>query len=374
MTTPAAPEQDRAASEAEHAVPGSTASPASGHAVPDRGRVAKWNAILKPYWGADTSRSLTQLLVSAGSFAILWYAMLRSLQVGYWLTLLLAIPTTGFMMRLFMIQHDCGHGSFFHSRRARDWVGFGIGVLLLTPYEYWRKTHAYHHAHSGDLDFRGFGDIDTFTVAEYWSWSPGKRLGYRVYRHPLVLFTIGPWFHFIVKHRFPWDIPRDWTHAWRSVWATNLALVVIVAVMWATVGIERFLLVQIPVTLMACTLGVWLFYVQHQFEHTYWNWHHQWDYYDASLYGSSYLKLPAPLQWITANIGVHHVHHMSARIPNYKLQQVHDENPEFHVVTKVTFKDTWKLMNLTLWDEDADRLIRFRDLEGRPHGTPKQAA
>ncbi len=333
---------------------------------PDREQVRKWNDILRPYWGADTGRSVTQLLTSAVPFVVLWYAMLRSLEVSYWLTLLLAVPTTGFMMRLFMIQHDCGHGSFFESRKARDLLGFWIGVLLLTPYDYWRKTHAYHHAHSGDLDFRGFGDIDTFTVREYLSWPRRRRFAYRLYRHPVVLFTVGPLFHFLVKHRYPWDIPKDWKQAWRSVWLTNLALAGVIAVMWATIGLQRFLLVQAPVTFMACSLGVWLFYVQHQFEHTYWHWHRSWDYYEASLHGSSFLVLPRPLQWITANIGVHHVHHMSARIPNYKLQQAHDENPEFHVVTKVTFRDTWKLINLTLWDEDRERLIRFKDLKGSP--------
>ena len=332
------------------------------HGAPDRETVERWNRILRPYWGPDTRRSVTQLLTSAVPFAVLWYLMLRSLDVGYWLTLLLAVPTTGFLMRLFMIQHDCGHGSFFHSRKARDLVGFAIGVLLVTPYDYWRKTHAYHHAHSGDLDFRGFGDIDTFTVREYLSWTPFQRFKYRLYRHPLTLFTIGPAFHFLVKHRYPWDIPRDWTRAWRSVWLTNLALVAIVAAAWATIGLQRFLLVQAPVTLMACSLGVWLFYVQHQFEHTYWDRHDEWDYYEASLRGSSYLKLPGPLQWITANIGVHHVHHMSARIPNYKLQQVHDENPEFHEVTTLTAGDSWRLLWLTLWDEDRRQLVRFKDV------------
>lgn len=335
----------------------------SDHAKPDRDRVQYWNEILKPYWGADTRRSVTQLLTSAIPFFGLWYLAYRSLEMSYWLTLLLTVPTTGFLMRLFMIQHDCGHGSFFHSRRARDIVGFWIGVLVLTPYEYWRKTHAYHHAHSGNLSFRGFGDIDTSTVREYLSWPRLKRFGYRIYRNPFVLFSVGPAFHFLVKHRFPWDIPRDWTHAWRSVWLTNLAIAGVVALMWLSVGLEAFLLVQVPVTLLACSLGVWLFYVQHQFEHTYWHWHEQWDFYDASLHGSSYLVLPRPLQWMTANIGVHHVHHMSARIPNYKLQRVHDENPEFHGVTKVTLKDTWRLLNLTLWDEGGQRLIRFRDLK-----------
>jgi len=266
------------------------------------------------------------------------------------------------MMRMFMIQHDCGHGSFFRSRAARDWVGRAIGVVLLTPYDYWKRTHAYHHAHSGDLDFRGFGDVDTHTVREYLSWPRWKRLRYRLYRHPLVLFGVAPFYQFIFKHRYPWDIPRDWTQAWKSVWWTNAALLGIVALMGFTIGIERFLLVQLPVTFIASSAGIWMFYVQHQYEDTYWHWHEEWDYYEASLRGSSYLVLPKPLQWITANIGVHHVHHMSARIPNYKLQQVHDENPEFHAVTKVRLRDTLRLINLALWDEERQQLIRFKDL------------
>jgi omega-6 fatty acid desaturase (delta-12 desaturase) len=330
---------------------------------PDRAKVERWNEILRPYQGADTRRSVLQLVTSVVPFGVLWYVALLSLEVSWWLTLLVAIPTAGFLMRMFMIQHDCGHGSFFHSRAARDWVGRCIGVVLLTPYDYWKRTHAYHHAHSGDLDFRGFGDVDTFTVREYLSWPRWQRFRYRLYRHPLVLFGLAPIYQFFVKHRYPWDIPRDWTQAWRSVWWTNLAIAGVVALMWTTIGIERFLLVQIPVTLIASTLGIWMFYVQHQYEDTYWHQHQEWDYYDASLYGSSYLVLPRPLQWLTASIGVHHVHHMSARIPNYRLQQVHDENPEFHVVTKVRFGDTLKLINLALWDEDRRKLIRFKDLK-----------
>ena len=333
------------------------------HVKPDREKVERWNEILKPYQGADTRKSVTQLVTSVVPFLALWYLALRSLEVGWWLTLLVAIPTAGFMMRLFMIQHDCGHGSFFRSRAARDWVGRCIGVVLLTPYDYWKRTHAYHHAHSGDLDFRGFGDVDTFTVREYLSWPRWQRLRYRLYRNPIVLFGVAPIYQFFFKHRYPWDIPREWTQAWKSVWWTNLALVGVVALMWATIGIERFLLVQLPVTLIASSLGIWMFYVQHQYEDTYWHQHNDWDYYDASLYGSSYLVLPKPLQWLTASIGVHHVHHMSARIPNYRLQQVHDENPEFHVVTKVHFRDTLKLINLALWDEERRKLIRFKDLK-----------
>jgi omega-6 fatty acid desaturase (delta-12 desaturase) len=334
-------------------------------AKPDRETTERWNRILKPYLGADTRKSITQLLTSVLPFVLLWYLAYRSLEVGYWLTLLLAIPTAGFLIRMFIIQHDCGHGSFFKSRTARDWVGRCIGVVLLTPYDYWKRTHAYHHAHSGDLDFRGFGDVDTFTVGEYLSWPKWQRLRYRLYRHPIVLFGVAPFYQFLIKHRYPADIPRQWKHAWRSVWWTNAAIAAVVVAMWMIVGLGPFLMVQLPVTVIGSTIGVWMFYVQHQYEDTYWHWHEKWDYYDASLYGSSYLVLPKLLQWLTGNIGVHHVHHMSARIPNYKLQQVHDENPEFHVVTRVRFRDTLKLINLALWDEENRKLIRFKDLKRR---------
>ena len=334
-------------------------------AKPDRETIEQWNKILEPYLGADTRRSVTQLLTSVVPFALLWYVAYRSLAVGYWLTLLLAVPTAGCLIRMFIIQHDCGHGSFFKSRAARDWVGRCIGVILLTPYDYWKRTHAYHHAHSGDLDFRGFGDVDTFTVAEYLSWPRAKRLRYRLYRHPLVLLGIAPFYQFFVKHRYPGDIPKQWRHAWRSVWWTNLAIAGVVVAMWMIIGLRPFFMVQLPVTVIGSTIGVWMFYVQHQYEDTYWHRHEEWDYYDASLYGSSFLVLPKPFQWLSGNIGVHHVHHMSARIPNYKLQQAHDENPEFHVVTKVRFKDTLKLINLALWDEGSGKLIRFKDLKAR---------
>ena len=330
--------------------------------APERERVAHFTRMLQPYWGADTGRSVVQLLTSAVPFFVLWYAMLRSLEVGYWLTLLLALPTAGFMMRLFMIQHDCGHGSFFRSRAARDWVGFCIGVLVLIPYHYWRKTHAYHHAHSGDLDFRGFGDIETKTVREYRAMSKKRRLAYRMYRHPLVLFGVGPAFHFIVKHRYPWDIPRDWKQAWASIWGTNAALAFIVVVMGLTVGWGRFLAVQAPITLMAASLGVWLFYVQHQFEDTYWHRHQDWDFFDAALEGSSYLVLPRPLQWMTANIGLHHVHHLSSRIPNYRLEECMEANPELQRATRLTLRDSFRLIRLTLWDEEREQLVGFREL------------
>jgi omega-6 fatty acid desaturase (delta-12 desaturase) len=330
-----------------------------------RARADEFTRLLKPYWGANTRSSVVQLLTSAVPFFALWYGMLWSLELGYWLTILLAIPAAGFLMRLFMIQHDCGHGSFFHSRVARDTVGFCIGVLTLVPYDYWRRTHAYHHANSGNLDFRGFGDIDTRTVREYEALPRGRRLAYRLYRHPLILFFVGPAFHFLIKHRYPWDVPRDWTQAWRSVWRTNAAIAAILVVMAFTIGIKRFLLVQAPLTLLACSLGVWLFYVQHQYEETYWYKQERWDFFEAALKGSSYLALPRPLQWMTANIGIHHVHHLSSRIPNYRLQEVMEAHPELQQVKRVTLLESFRLARLTLWDEESDRLIGFRELRKR---------
>ncbi|HUF69037.1 MAG TPA: fatty acid desaturase [Longimicrobiales bacterium] len=323
---------------------------------------AHWKEVVAPFRGAERKRSVIQLSVTVLCFFGLWAAMYLSLRVHYGLTLLLAFPTGGFLMRLFMIQHDCGHGSYFESRRARDLVGFFIGVLTLTPYQYWRRTHAYHHAHSGNLDLRGFGDIDTLTVNEYLSRSSLGRLAYRVYRNPIVLLGIGPSFHFLVKHRFPWDVPRSWKQAWSSVWWTNLCLAAIWIAMAFTIGLRDFLLVQTPITLLTCALGVWLFYVQHQFEDTYWHRHEDWNYVDAALHGSTHLVLPRPLQWITASIGLHHVHHLNPQIPNYRLQDCLDSSPDLQQATRITLLDGWRLLGLSLWDENANRLIGFREL------------
>ena len=329
----------------------------------------RFNAMTVPYQGPKRWRSTGQLMMTAGSFFLLWYLMLRSLEVSYILTCILALPTSGFLARLFMIQHDCGHGSFFRSRRAAVWVGHWIGVFTLVPYHYWRRTHALHHSHNGDLDLRGFGDVSTLTVAEYLSLGFWKRLGYRFYRHPFTLFGVGALWHFVVKHRYPWNTPRSWTQAWRSIWLTNLCIVAIVAlVVWA-VGWQRFLLVHGPVLLFSCSIGVWLFYVQHQFEETYWERKPEWDYFDAALEGSSHLVLPRPLQWLTASIGLHHVHHLSSRIPNYRLEACMKANPELQRATKIKIRDTWKLIRLTLWDEVEERLIAFGELRKRAKAT-----
>ena len=320
----------------------------------------QWREILGPYGGADLRRSLTQILTSATPFFVSWYAAYRALSVGYWLTLILAVPTAAFVMRLFLIQHDCGHGSFFKSQKVADRVGFWLGVVTLTPYRYWRKTHAYHHAHSGDLGFRGLGDVDTITVAEYYDKPLLGRLRYRFYRNPFVILGLGGLFVFGVKHRYPWDIPRRWKREWASVWQTNAVLVAIVALLSLTIGFKAVVLVHLPVLTVTGTIGVWLFYVQHQFEDTYWREHTDWSYFDAGLQGSSHLVLPKPLQWITASIGIHHTPHLSARIPNYRLQQCLDENPELQHVTRITIWEGIKTLRLSLWDEGSKRLVSFR--------------
>ena len=321
-----------------------------------------WNALLAPYRKPQTWRSVFQLVNTALPFGVLWLMVLWSVDVSYWLTLLFAVPAALFLVRLFMLQHDCGHGALFRSRHANNAVGTAIGVLTLVPYGYWRRTHAIHHSNSGNLDTRGFGDIDTLTVREYLSRPWIKRVLYRLYRHPAVLLLIGPAYQFIIKHRFPADAPRAWKREWASVHWTNAGLLAVLAVMWFTIGLDRFLLVQLPITLISGSMGVFLFYVQHQYEDTYWRYREAWSYYTAGLEGASYFRLPNVLRWFTANIGFHHIHHVCSRIPNYHLQRCYEENPQLQQVTQLTLVRSIKTLWLTLWDEDGRRLVRFRDL------------
>jgi omega-6 fatty acid desaturase (delta-12 desaturase) len=322
-----------------------------------------WNNLLATYRSPSPWRSLFQLGNTVVPFVTIWLVMLWSLQYGYWITLLLAAPAALLLMRLFILQHDCGHGSFFKSRRANDFLGFVLGVVTLVPYTYWRRTHAIHHATSGNLDLRNFGDIDTLTVKEYLCLSKAKRLRYRLYRHPAVMLLVGPAYQFILKHRLPLDIPKSWKREWASVHRTNLALLLVVTTLWLTIGMQRFLLVQLPITVIAGSVGVFLFYIQHQYEDTYWRYREAWNYYDAGLQGSSHYILPKVFQWFTGNIGLHHIHHLNSRIPNYYLQRCFDENPELHQVTQLRFRQSVRTLWMTLWDEEGRRLVGFRDVK-----------
>ena len=259
------------------------------------------------------ARSIVEIAITAAPLTALWALAWTAVHFGYWwLALLLAVPSAGFLVRLFMIQHDCGHGSFFRQRAANDWVGRVIGVLTLTPYDFWRHTHAIHHATSGHLERRGIGDVDTLTVQEYQSLSFWSRLRYRTYRHPLVMFGIGPAYLFLLQHRLPVGLFRGGWWPWLSVMATNVAIAAIAAGLIWFIGLGPFLLVQLPTILLAGSIGVWLFYVQHQFEMTFWAHEGEWTFQEAALHGSSHYDLPGILRWFTANIGVHHVHHLSA--------------------------------------------------------------
>ena len=316
---------------------------------------AKWST--PNHW-----RSVRQLAGTTMAFVALWVAAYFTLLYSYALSFVFIIPASFFVVRLFMIQHDCGHGSYFKSRAWQDRIGFCIGVLTLTPYQYWKRCHAHHHAHSGDLDYGELGEIKTLTVNEFKALSRFEQFKYRLYRNPFVLFLLGPIWQFVIIQRFAVGIPENWISERWSVVKTNFAIAGVIVVMSLIVGIDVFLMIQLPITIFASALGVWLFYVQHQFDEGYYRQHVEWSYVEGALLGSSHLVLPRPLQWLTASIGLHHIHHLNHRIPNYKLQEVFEEVPQMQQATKIRVWDTWNLIFLTLWDEDRRRLIRFSEL------------
>jgi len=272
------------------------------------------------------------------------------------------VPAAGFLVRLFMIQHDCGHGAFFRQREANDWVGRVISVLTLTPYDFWRRTHAMHHASSGNLDHRGTGDIDMLTVREYLALPRREQLLYRLYRHPLVLFGVGPVYNFLLRQRLPFGLMRDGWQPWVSTMGTNIAIAALVAVMMWLVGVRPFLLVHLPITFLGAAIGVWLFYVQHQFEETFWARNENWNFQEAALHGSSHYDLPGVLRWFTANIGVHHIHHLCARIPYYRLPGVLRDHPHLAAIGRLTLWDSLKCVRMALWDEEQRRGVSFREI------------
>ena len=323
---------------------------------------AGWQELVRKYQQPDLRTSLWQIVNSFGGLFLTTGLMVLSLRVGYWLTLLLAVPAAGFLVRIFIIQHDCGHGSFFKSRRANDIVGAASGVLTMVPYRFWRKTHAIHHAHHAELEERGIGDVWTLTVQEYEAAPWRVRAVYRVFRHPLFLFTVAPAVNFIVLQRFPLKGDPSWrTGETASVWWTDVAIVALLATASLALGVLTVVSIVLPIMVIAASAGTWLFYVQHQFERTYWEHTPRWNYVLAAMRGSSYYALPGVLQWFTGNIGFHHIHHLSPRIPNYNLQKCHDENPVLQTAPALTLAASLKTATLNLWDEDLHRLVSFRE-------------
>ncbi len=320
----------------------------------------KWQAVVSRYAYPETWRSVWQVLNSLIPFIVTWYLMYRSLEIGYWLTLLLGVPAAGFMVRLFIIFHDCCHGSFFRSMRANELMGLVMGVLTFTPFYEWKHSHAIHHATAGDLDRRGIGDVYTMTVEEYLAAPWYKKFGYRIMRNPAILFTIGSFIVFVVTHRF-WASGSGKRERNSVIW-TNLALAGLIGWLVTLIGWQAFLLVEVPILLIACSAGVWLFYVQHNFEPTYWERHSNWDFFNAGMDGSSFYKLPRVLQWFTGNIGFHHIHHLSPKIPNYKLEACHNENPEFQI-EPLTFRESLKSLFFRLWDEKNKMLVGWEVLK-----------
>jgi omega-6 fatty acid desaturase (delta-12 desaturase) len=326
-----------------------------------------WRDALAPYARPHLGRSLLDLATSFVPYLALLVLMYLALDVSYLLVLALAIPTGGFLLRTFIVFHDCAHGSFLPSKRANAWLGTALGLLVYESFVSWRHSHAVHHATSGDLDRRGVGDVLTLTVAEYRASSRGQRLAYRLFRNPLVMFGVGPIYALVLHPRL---VPRSARpRIRRSLIATNVVLVAVVGALCWLIGWKSLLLVQAPVTLLAGASGVWLFYVQHQFEDTYWQSAGDWSYADAALRGSSYLKLPRVLQFFSGNIGLHHVHHLSAKVPNYNLQRAHDRNPIFHDVPTLSLWDGLRAVRLKLWDEGRGRLVTFAEARATPWPT-----
>ncbi len=314
---------------------------------------------LAKYRVSDTKRSVWQLVNTLVPFLAMYVLIWYSLSWSYWITVGLSIPTGLLLIRLFIIHHDCGHGSFFKSKRANDFVGFWLGVMTMTPYYTWRWSHAQHHAGSGDLERRGHGDIPTLTVREYQALSPMKKLGYRIYRNPIVTFLIVPIILFALIQRSAYDMPKDNHKARESVYWTNWVLGIYITIGCLMIGVWPFILVHLPMMAVASTVGMYLFYVQHQYDDTYWRQHEDWSYAEAAIHGSSYFELPGVLRWFTANIGFHHIHHLDSRIPNYRLKQCYDENPEFQNAYKLTFLSSFKCLFVKLWDEDRKCMVGF---------------
>lgn len=325
-----------------------------------------WLKTTRKYEQTDLRKAIWQLTNTFLPYLALWYVMIRTVQLDYpyWMTLALAVLAAALLARIFIFFHDCGHGSFFASRRARTILGYITGVLTFTPYQDWAHNHRIHHATAGDLDRRDVGDVWTMTVEEYRAAPRTRRIFYRLVRNPIFMLGIGPIWVFLISQRFPHKNAKRRER--RSVLITNLALLAILILASVTIGPWVYLLVQLPVILIVAAAGIWLFYVQHQFDGVYWARHEEWDPIRASLEGSSYYKLPKVLQWFTGNIGLHHIHHIRPRIPNYNLQRCYDETPEFQAVKPITLRTSLRSLWFNLYDEQSGKLVSFRALKTLP--------
>jgi omega-6 fatty acid desaturase (delta-12 desaturase) len=320
-----------------------------------------WATRLAPYRQSDNARAAFELALTLALFVASWIVTYHALKVSGWLAAVLMIVSGGFLVRLFMLQHDCGHLSMFTTKSTNDWVGRALGVFTITPYDYWRHSHAMHHAGSGNLDRRGMGDIKTLTLAEYQALGFWGKIAYRAYRNPITLFVIGPVYVFVLNQRMPPDCIRQGRSSWMSVLFTNAAMLVCGAVLAYFIGWKMFLLVHFPIVAVAASIGVWLFYVQHQFDETHWESNPHWSHEHAALHGSSFYDLPKPLMWLTGNIGIHHLHHLSSRIPFYRLPHVLRDFPELRDVGRLTLWESFKCVKLVLWDEASKKLVSFRE-------------
>ncbi len=320
--------------------------------------IAAWKALVAEYQKPNRWRAIWQIVNTFGSYALVWFLIYESLSVSWWLTIPLTVLSAGLMVRIFIIFHDCGHGSFFESRLANDVWGCLAGLLTFTPYYHWRWEHSVHHASAGNLDKRGIGDVWTLTVEEYLTASRWKRFSYRLARNPIVLFVIAPIALFLVIERIPTRAASRREKL--SVWWMNAAVLAFAAGMSAIFGFWPYVLIQLTAMVVAGSAGIWLFYVQHQFEDAYWERADEWAYTAAALKGSSFYQLPKILQWFSGNIGFHHIHHLSPRIPNYNLERCHRSHPMFRDVRPVTLFGSFKLSRLFAWDESAKKLVGFR--------------
>lgn len=331
---------------------------------PKKRAAREWIKVLASYREPNTLRSIFEFAVTIGPFVALWALAWWSLSISYWLAFGLSLVNAAFLLRLFCIQHDLGHHSFLGNRTASDWLGRALGVLTLTPYDVWKQSHSIHHGASGNLARRGYGDIFTATVDEYLEMSPRERLMYRLYRNPAILFGLGPAYLFLLQNRLPLGF-TDRAKYWVSAMGTNVALLVGLGVIYYFGGLMPILLIFLPSTLLAATAGMWLFYVQHQFEGTYWNSEEDWQLHQAALEGSSHYILPPVLQWLSANIGIHHVHHLYSRIPFYRLPEVLKDQPELAELNRMTIRESFGTLHLNLWDEKTRKLLSFAQVRAQ---------